>query len=102
MQEKVDSKYDWKPTWKVFIDNLEEAIEDEDYSLIGEHLEDINNLFDINYDDEKYLTFNHTHIANLFPEAKIKDMDEVAKLYAKELGVKNVEVIKWIEWGYFS
>jgi len=102
LEEKVDVRYSHRPTWKEFISSMEEAIEDEDYSLITEHLEDIDYLLDINYDDESYLTFDHTHIAKLYPDTKVKDLDEVAKVYAKELGIKNVEEIEWIEWGYFS
>lgn len=89
-----------KTTWIEFIDQLEEAIEnDED---VTEVLEAISNLLEINYDDENYLTFNHNHLAKVYPDAKLKDLDEVSKQYAKELGIKNVEEINWIEWGYFS
>lgn len=108
LDEKINPKYDWKPTWREFLQNLESAIssdeDDEDYEEyeLSEILSEIDFLFDINYDDERYLTFDHKHIAKLYPEAKLKDLDAVAKLYAKELGIKNVEIIKWIEWGYFS
>lgn len=102
LNENVNPNYSWTNTWGEFISTLEDAHKNADYSFIGETLEDISNLVKVNHDDECYITFNHTHIAKLFPEAKIKDMDETAKLYAKELGIKNIEVIKWIEWGYFS
>lgn len=102
LNENTNPKYDWSPTWQEFIDNMQEAIDDEDYSLVTEHLEDINYLLTINYDDEQYLTFNQKHIANLYPETKLKDLGDVAKLYAKELGIKNIDAIEWIEWGYFS
>lgn len=94
-----ESRYS-KTTWIEFIDQLEEALKTDD--CVYEVLEAIGNLIEINYDDENYLTFNHNHIAKLYPETKLKDLDEVSKQYAKELGIKNVEVINWIEWGYFS
>lgn len=103
LDEHVNTQYSWSSTWREFIENMKTAIEDEDeYGTVGEQLEDISHLCNINYDDESYLTFDHTHIAKLFPEAKLKDLEETAKLYAKELGIKNIEDIEWIEWGYFS
>lgn len=103
LDEKINPKYSWSNTWGEFIDSLEVIVanEDEDGTL-SEVLEDISHLVNVNYDDEVYLTFNHSHISKLYPETKLKDLDEVVKSYAKELGIKNVEEIKWIEWGYFS
>lgn len=103
LDECSSDQYSWKPTWREFISNMKEAVEDED-SIISEYLEDMNHLFhiDYGYDGDSYLTFDHKHIANLYPDTKLKDLDTVAKLYAKELGIKNIEDIEWIEMGYFS
>lgn len=103
LNEKVDSRYDWKPTWDGFISSLSEIVENDDIDFLVDCLEDIDNLITLNYTyDDIYLTFDHKQIAELYPDTKLKDLDDVAKLYAKELGIKNVEVIKWIEFGYFS
>ncbi len=100
LHKYIDETRYSKTTWIEFIDQLEEALENDEY--VSEVLEAVGNLFKINYDDEIYLTFDHTHIAKLYPDTKLKDLGEVAKVYAKELGIKNVEEIEWIEWGYFS
>lgn len=101
MQEKINPEYKYSGNWEYFITNLEQSIENDE--SLGETLESLSNtLIEIHWEDETYLTFNHQHIAKLFPDTKLKDLDEVAKVYAKELGIKNVEVIEWIEWGYFS
>lgn len=102
MNESVDVRYSWKPTWSQFISELEKAVEDEDTSLIAEYLEDIGNLLDVNYDDEVYVTVNHNHLSETFPNARLCEIEDFAKLYYKQLGIKNLEVIKWIEWGFFS
>lgn len=102
LDDRINSQYSWSSTWKEFIGNMRESIDSEEYDEVSEHLEDINHLINVNYDDEYYLTFDHTHIAKLFPNAKLKYLEETAKLYAKELGIKNIEDITWIEWGYFS
>ncbi|MEK4025284.1 hypothetical protein [Sporosarcina sp. FSL W7-1283] len=104
LDERVNEHYSWTPTWKEFVGRMKEAVDDEDYSLITEHLESIDHLInlDYGYDGDHYLTFNHKHIAKLYPDTKLKDLDVVAKLYAKELGIKNIEDIEWMEMGYFS
>ncbi|MGE7840626.1 hypothetical protein ACQKNX_07535 [Lysinibacillus sp. NPDC093712] len=96
----IDKERTYRGNWGDFISSLEEAIKANE--AVSEVLEDLDGLLKIKYDDENYLTFDHTHIAKLYPDTKLKDLDDVAKQYAKELGIKNVEVIKWIEWGYFS
>lgn len=62
---------------------------------------DIDHLIDVKYTtDDTYLVFNHKHIEKLFPETKLKDLDDVARQYAKEIGIKNVDDIRWIEFAY--
>ena len=102
LNEKINPASNWSPTWQGFIESLEEAVNNED-SYLSEVLEDISSLVNVEYTyDEKYLTFNHKHISNMFPDTMLKDLDDVAKIYAKEIGIKNVDVLKWIEFGYFS
>lgn len=49
-----------------------------------------------------YLIFTHEDVAEEFPDGKLKDLDDLAKEYAKQLGVKNGEIFKWDEFGYFN
>lgn len=102
LDDRVNEKYSWKPTWKEFIKNMESAVESGDYYDIAECLEDIDHLINVHYDEECYITFDHTHLVKIFPESILEDLDVTAKRYAEELGIKNVGDIKWIEWGYFS
>jgi len=52
--------------------------------------------------DETYLYFTHKEIAKKYPDGKLGDLDELAKRLAKESGVKNYEIFKWREFGYFD
>lgn len=101
LAEKTKDSYSF--TWGDFIRHLKCSIEEEDYDYRTEYLYEIDHLLDVNQvDDSTFITFDHRHISKLYPETKLNELDDVAKLYAKELGIKNVENIKWVEFGYFS
>lgn len=104
-KDKMDTKAlncSWSSTYGDIIASIESYIEEDDevdlYD-IGEHLG-----FDYHSIDYggSYIVFNHKHIAKLFPDTKLSELDEVAKLYAKEIGIKNVNDLKWMEFGYFN
>jgi hypothetical protein len=52
--------------------------------------------------DEEYLYFTHFEVIGKYPESKIGDFETLAKEYAKDAGVKNYEVFKWNEFGFFD
>ena len=52
--------------------------------------------------DGQYLYFTHSELAKKYPDGKLSDLDDLAKEYARECGVKNVEIFKWDEFGYFD
>ena len=52
--------------------------------------------------DSRYLYFTHNELAEKFPDRRLSELDELAKKYAKQCGVKNPEVFEWDEFGYFD
>jgi hypothetical protein len=52
--------------------------------------------------DEEYLYFTHFDLFEKFPSRRICEIDELVKEYARLSGVKNYEVFKWKEFGFFS
>lgn len=104
-KDKMDMKasvYSWSDTYRDIIAGIESYIEEDgeiDFYDLGDQLG-----FDyhsIDYGDS-YIVFNHKHIAKLFPDTKLSKLDDAARLYAKEIGIKNVDDVKWREFGYFD
>lgn len=102
--EKIDKRFDFSNTYYDFISELEESIEnEEDVYELADLLNDMDNLYEIKYTNNAlYLIYNHKHISQIYPNGRLCELDDLSKLYAKELGVKNLEDIKWIEFGYFD
>ena len=76
--------------------------EDVDYDDVDlDDLEETGLKYAFVYDDQ-YLYFAHQELAKKFPDRKLGELDELAKEYAKQCGVKNTEVFTWDEFGYFD
>jgi hypothetical protein len=52
--------------------------------------------------DQEYLHFNHFDLIKKFPDRKIGEFESLVKEYAKQSGVKNYDVFKWNEFGFFD
>ena len=70
----------------------------DDWDDVKDHLYmQIENVY-----DEQYLYFTHFDLFEKFPDRRICEMGELVKEYARLAGVKNYEVFKWKEFGFFS
>ena len=102
--EFLRSKYDaskkvnkyYEHTYGDLIDWIERGeVEDlDEYEALGFK-------YEYPYDDQ-YLYFTHQDLAEEFPDRKLSEMDNLAKEYAKQRGVKNYEIFTWDEFGYFD
>jgi len=84
-------------TYKDLIEWLEND-EIDDWDDVKDYL----NVQLVHVYDESYLYFTHFDLIEKYPDRKLSELSELAKDLARESGVKNFEVFKWNEFGYFS
>lgn len=103
LHERITDKYTWSRTWEDLISDLEESIENE-WDL-QEDIESYANseLFRFKYgENENYMMFDHEHLVKAYPDAQLKEWDNLVLEYARDLGIKNYKEIGWIEYGFFD